>query len=309
MTITTQKPETEVPVVPLRHVGRWVTGALILLAVVTFLWAAAGGRIDYASVPGFLFAPRLLEGLAGTVVLSVASMVAAVVLGTAIALLNLSENPVARWFAIAWIWLFRAIPALVLLLLLYNAALVFPRLTLQVPFAAGPFLDISTNDILTAATAAFVALALNESAYIAEIVRAGITSVDIGQTEASKSIGHTPFQRMSRVIIPQAMRVIVPPMGNNFIGLVKGSSIASVIGFVDLLRGSQIVASYNLLVIELLLAATIWYLIVVAVLTFLQALLERRIHGGSTRINMRKRIGRGLSTPPFMREKTDDPLT
>jgi polar amino acid transport system permease protein len=185
-----------------------------------------------------------------------------------VALLRISRNPVASAFAGAYTWLFRGLPVLLQILLWYNLALIFPTLTLG-------FAEVETNAVMTTFVAAFLGLALNESAYMAEIVRAGLKSVDKGQIEAAQSIGQTPAQRLRRVVLPQAMRVIIPPTGNDFINMLKGTAMASVIGYVELIRAASNISSFNLQVMETLIAAAVWYMVVVSVASVGQHYLER----------------------------------
>ncbi|NUT94784.1 MAG: amino acid ABC transporter permease [Saccharothrix sp.] len=259
----------DLPVVPLRHWGRWVGGALILGLLVALGLALADAQIDYAAVPGFFVHDIMLRGLWNTVVLAVCAQAGAVVLGVGIALLRRSANPVARWFAAGYVWLFRGLPVLLQILLWFNLALVFEHISIPMLFQE------KTNVLITAFVAALLGLGLNESAYMAEIVRAGLNSVDHGQVEAAKAIGMTPVVALRRVVLPQAMRVIIPPTGNNFINMLKGTSMASVIGFLELVHAANNIASRNLQIMETLLAAAAWYMVVVSLASIGQHFLER----------------------------------
>ncbi|RZS43590.1 amino acid ABC transporter membrane protein (PAAT family) [Herbihabitans rhizosphaerae] len=262
------------PVVPLRRWGRWIS-ALIIIALLVLLGIALGNaKIQWNSVPDFLWYRVMAIGLLNTVVLAVLAQASAIVIGVVIALLRLSANPVARWFASGYIWLFRGLPVLLQILIWYNLALVFPMISISLPFG-GHLVHEQTNVLISAFTAALLGLALNESAYMAEIVRAGLTSVSTGQTEAAKSIGMTPATTLRRVVLPQAMRVIIPPTGNDFINMLKGTSMASVIGVTELIHASNNISSHNLLVMETLLAAAVWYMVVVTIASIGQHYLER----------------------------------
>ncbi|MBU3068069.1 amino acid ABC transporter permease [Nocardia sp. NEAU-G5] len=261
--------EAELPIVRLRHWGRWIAAAVILALLVALGIALGNGKIEWARVPDFLWYRVMVTGLVNTIVLAVLSQGVAIVLGVVVALLRRSANPVARWFAAGYIWLFRGLPVLLQILLWYNLALVFPVISIPSLFHA------QTNVLISAFTAAFLGLALNESAYMAEIVRAGLNSVDSGQTEAAKSIGMTPGMTLWRVVLPQAMRVIIPPTGNDFINMLKGTSMASVIGVTELIHAANNISSSNLLVMETLLAAAVWYMVVVTVAGVGQHRLER----------------------------------
>lgn len=298
------------PQVPLKHWGRWIGGAAILILVGLIVVLGAQGDIDYAAIPGYLISPIILEGLVNTIVLAVAAQVTAIVIGVAIALMRVSRNPVASAFAAAYIWLLRGLPVLLQILLWFNLALIFPRIQLGLPWSETMLMDVSTNDLITTFTAAFLGLALNESAYMAEIVRAGLKSVDRGQIEASQSIGQTPAQRMARIVLPQAMRVIIPPTGNDFINMLKGTAMASVIGYTELIRAANNISSFNLQVMETLIAAAIWYMVIVSVASVGQHYLERafdrqdRRPGTPRSGSLLHRVSADLRRIPFVRKSS-----
>jgi polar amino acid transport system permease protein len=209
-------------------------------------------------------------------------MLIGVALGIVIAVMRLAANPVSRLVASGYIWFFRGTPALVQLLFWYNLASLLPRLSLGIPF--GPiFLSAQSNSVMTPLVAALFGLGLNEGAYMAEIVRAGILSVDHGQIEAAHSLGMTPGKTMRRIVLPQAMRVIVPPTGNETIGMLKYTSLASVISLTELLQSTTIIYDRNFLVIPLLVVASLWYLVATTVLSFGQYYLERYYARGGSR--------------------------
>ncbi|WP_434441481.1 amino acid ABC transporter permease [Lentzea sp. E54] len=261
--------QSELTVVPLRHPWRWISGAVILLVIAGLGWSMAEAQIQWDHVPGFFTHPVMLEGLLNTIVLAVAAQGGAILLGVVIALMRLSANPVARWFAVGYIWLFRGLPVLLQILIWFNLALVFQEISIPMLFS------VPTNVVMTAFVAALLGLGLNESAYMAEIVRAGLSSVDEGQTEAAKSIGMTPLTTLRRVVLPQAMRVIIPPTGNNFINMIKGTSMASVIAFLELIHAANNISSRNLEIMETLFAAAAWYLVMVSLASIGQHYLER----------------------------------
>jgi len=231
-----------------------------------------------------------------------------VVIGVVIALMRISKNPVAQVFAVGYTWLFRGLPVLLQILLWYNLALIFPRLQFGIPLTNLTFIDVSTNAVMTTFVAAFLGLALNESAYMAEIVRAGLKSVDKGQIEAAQSICESPMQRMTRIVLPQAMRVIIPPTGNDFINILKGTAMASVIGYLELIKAANNIASFNLQVMETLIAAAIWYMVIVSVASVGQYYLERsfdrqdRRPGGTPNARaMRRKVAADLGRAPLVR--------
>jgi polar amino acid transport system permease protein len=295
----------ELPIVRLRHWGRWISGAVVLGLLALLGVALAQAQIDYGSVPEFLWYRVVLVGLLNTVLLAVIAQGSAIVIGVVIALMRRSVNPVARWFAAAYIWLFRGLPVLLQILIWYNLALVFTYISIPLPFG-GYLLHEQTNVLVTAFVAALLGLALNESAYMAEIVRAGLNSVDGGQAEAAKSIGMGPLLTLRRVVLPQAMRVIIPPTGNDFINMLKGTSIASVIGVTELIHAANNISSNNLLVMETLLAAAIWYMVVVTIAGIGQHYLERSF-GAADRVGSAggawSRAARALRTAPTVRSR------
>ena len=300
------------PQVRLRHWGRWISAVVLVALGITFLYGAAQGDIAYGDIPYYLVSPIILQGLLNTIVLAVVAQVSAIIIGIVIALMRISKNPVAQAFASAYTWLFRGLPVLLQILLWYNLALLFPRLTVGVPFTDVVFLDVSTNDIMTTFVAAFLGLALNESAYMAEIVRAGLKSVDRGQIEAAQSIGETPLQRMGRIVLPQAMRVIIPPTGNDFINMLKGTAMASVIGYMELIKAANNISSFNLQVMETLIAAAIWYMVVVSVASVGQYYLERafdaqdrRPGGRATARALRRKVAADLGRAPLIRSHNE----
>jgi polar amino acid transport system permease protein len=248
----------------------------------------------------FLFNETILEGVRNTVVLAVLAQVAGIVLGVVFAVMRLAKNPVLSTVSWSYIWFFRGTPVLVQLLFWYAAVpQVFATITLAVPFTDVVLFSARTTDVITSFTAAFLGLALNEGAYMAEIVRAGILSVDEGQSEAARALGMTPALNMRRIVLPQAMKVIIPPTGNEFISMLKTTSLASVVIYGELLRRSRDIYSTNLRTLELLLVASVWYLVLTSVATVGQYYLERRFARGAQRSlpptplqRVRRRLGR-----------------
>jgi polar amino acid transport system permease protein len=269
----------EIDIARLRHVrplhyGRLLAAALIAAFAAFIVVSFANGKIDWATAGHYLFWPTVMAGLANTIWISVASMAAGVALGVLCAVARGSPNPVLRGVAILYAWFFRGTPVILQLLVWFNLALVFPRIGIH------GLWEVKTVNVITPVIAAIVGLGLNEGAYVSEIVRGGLLAVDRGQYEAALSIGLSYYRSLRRIIMPQAMRVIIPPLGNNFIGLVKTSSLASIIGFTDLLHNAQDIYYTNVRVIELLSVAGFWYLMVVSVLSALQVLLERHFGKG-----------------------------
>ncbi|PCE22386.1 ABC transporter permease [Paraburkholderia acidicola] len=260
-----------------RHWGRYLSTAIIVAIIGYVVVAFAHGQIEWSYVARFLTARSILTGLANTVVMTILAMALGIVLGVMTAVMRLSSNPVVQTVARGYVWLFRGTPVILQLLLWFNLALVFP--TLGIP---GLF-EFRTVDVMTPFLAALLGLGINQGAYTSEVVRAGMLSVDTGQYEAAKSIGMPRLQALRRVILPQAMRVIVPPIGNELVGMVKLTSLASVIQYAEMLHNAQNIYYANARVMELLIVAAIWYLAVVTVLSLLQTQVERRYARGAGR--------------------------
>jgi polar amino acid transport system permease protein len=264
----------ELTVVPVRHYGRWVLGAVVLALLAWLVLAFARADIDYGVVVQYFTADQILVGVLHTLELTLFSMVVGLVLGVLIAIMRQSASPVLRAVAAGYTWLFRGTPLLVQLLIWFNLSLIFK--TLSVP---GLF-SLPMNQVMTPFVAALVGLSLNEAAYISEIVRGGILSVDHGQREAASAIGMSRATTMRRIVLPQALRVIVPPLGNEFISLLKFSSLAYTISYTELLQSANRIYTANFLVIELLFTASLWYLLLTTIFTVLQQLLESRLSRG-----------------------------
>jgi len=261
-------------VVPQRHWKRWLAVAVIAVLLAGLVRAFAQGQIEWRYVGQFLTAQSILSGLVNTVLMSIGAMALGIALGITAAVMRMSPNPVLQGVAMGYAWLFRGTPVILQLLLWFNLALVFPTMG---------FGDWSwrTVDVMTPAVAALLGLGINQGAYTSEVMRAGMLSVDQGQYEAAKAIGMTRMMSLRRIVFPQAMRVIIPPLGNEFIGMIKLTSLASVIQFAEILHNAQNIYYANSRVIELLIVAGIWYLVVVSILTPGQMLLERHFARGT----------------------------
>ena len=277
---------------PVRHPGRWVAAAALLVLAVMFAHTITvskvhrGGilqhRYEWDVIRRYFTSSEVLDGLIVTLELTVIAMAIGISLGIALAVVRLSPNPLLSGASWLYIWFFRGTPVLVQLLFWYDISYLYPRLTLGIPF--GPaFLHINANTAITPFLAAIFGLGFNEAAYMAEIVRAGIISVDEGQTEAAQALGMSRLQTMRRIVLPQAMRVIVPPTGNETISMLKTSSLASVITVGEVLFKVQTVYARTYQTVPLLMVASIWYLIVTSVLTTGQYYVERHFARGSVR--------------------------
>ena len=273
----------EIKAIPVRHRGRWVAAAFILLLAAVLgnsLWT--NERFHWDIVRHYFFSSRVLHGLVVTLELTAISMAIGIVLGILLAVMRLSPNPLVSTASWIYIWLFRGTPVLVQILLWYNVAALYPRLSLGIPF--GPqFVHVNAATYITPFVAGMLALGLNEGAYMAEIVRAGILSVDEGQVEAAQALGMTPLLTLRRIVLPQAMRVIVPPTGNEFISMLKTSSLATVVTYGELLRRAGDIYATNLQVVPLLVVASIWYLAITSVASVGQYYVERRFGRGRAR--------------------------
>jgi len=276
-------PPEEIKAVPVRHPGRWLAAAAVLVLVAMFVHTLlTNPRFEWNVIGSYLFSNRILEGLAITILLTVVAMAIGIVLGVILAVMRLSANPLLSGTSWVYIWFFRGTPVLVQLLFWYNLAFLFPRISLGVPF--GPsFLHADANSLITPLAAAILGLGLNEGAYMAEIVRAGILSVDHGQVDAAQALGMSRTLTMRRIILPQAMRVIIPPTGNETISMLKTSALASVITVTELLYSVQLIYAVNFKTIPLLIVASIWYLILTSVLTAGQYYIERHYARGAAR--------------------------
>jgi polar amino acid transport system permease protein len=288
----------EIKAIPVRHPGRWVAAAIIVfLGVALGNSMASNPRFEWGIVGNYFTSSRILHGLVVTIELTVTAMAIGIVLGVLLAVMRLSRNPLvsgASWF---YIWLFRGTPVFVQILLWYNIAALYPRFSVGIPF--GPtFAHFTASSVITPFVAGMLALGLNEGAYMAEIVRAGIISVPEGQTDAAHSLGMTRLLTMRRIVLPQAMRVIVPPTGNETISMLKTTSLVSVIAVAELTYSAQLIYSVNYRTIQLLIVASLWYLIVTTVLTIGQFYVERYFGRGATRdlpVTPLQRLRRGLT--------------
>lgn len=288
----------EIPIVPLRKWGRWVSAIIIVGVFVALVLALRHSQIVWADVPKFFGYRTLIDGLFTTVELAIACQGLGIVLGIIIAIMRRSKNPVVSWCAWLYIYIFRGVPALLQLYIWYNLPLAFR--TLGIP---GLF-SVPTLTVMTSFVAALLGLGLNESAYYAEIVRAGFNSVDHGQVEAASSIGMKPSQTMRRVILPQAMRVIIPPTGNDFINMIKGTSLASVVGVQELMLKTLNIYSANFRVMEALMSAALWYMVLVSIASIGQHFIEKKYGGDQSNpssMSLKRTMGRSLNPSRFFR--------
>lgn len=265
-------------VVPLRHPWTWAATVVVALVVAAAGWSVATNpAFEWGVVGEYLFDRQILLGLSRTAVLTVAAMVIGLLLGTVLAMMRLSENRLLSTASWVYIWFFRSVPALVQLIFWYNFGALYSHVTLGIPF--GPTLfSVATNTLITPMFAALAGLGLAQAAYTAEVIRAGISAVPRGQTRAAMALGMRPFTIFRRIVFPQAMRVIIPPVGNEVISMVKNTSLVSVIALAELLYTAQLIYSRTYETIPMLIVASLWYLFVVSILSVGQHALERRFH-------------------------------
>lgn len=278
----TGRPDT-IRAVPVRHPGRWVAVAVIAVLAAMFVHMVFTNKnLEWPVFRKYLFNQIILRGVWMTIKLTFLSMVIGVILGTAAAIMRLSPNPVVSGVAWLYVWLFRGTPLLVQIIFWFAITALFKSLSLGIPF--GPhFASESTLKLIPLFVNALLALSLNEGAYMSEIVRAGILAVDEGQTEAARALGMRRLPIMRRIILPQAMRVIVPPTGNEINSMLKNTSLVSTIGIFELYRSAEAIFNANYQTIPLLLVALAWYLAMTSVLQVGQFYIERYYGRGSTR--------------------------
>ncbi len=269
-----EHPE-ELRIVGKKYIGRWIS-ALLVVAV---LLAAAHSmlnnpRFEWGVIATSFTETSILQGVLMTLKLTAISVILGFAGGTVLALMRLSSNPVLIAVSWSYTWFFRGVPMLVQLFLWYNIAALYPTISLSLPFV-GEVWSASANDLISPFSAAVIALVMHQSAYAAEIVRAGIQSVGNGQIEAARALGYRPAQIFRHTVLPQAMRAILPPAGNEVIGQLKTTAVVSVISLQDVLYSAQIIYQRTYEVIPLLLVATLWYLVMTSLLSIGQHYVER----------------------------------
>jgi polar amino acid transport system permease protein len=269
-------------VVPVRHPGRWVAVAVLaVLAAMLVNSLVRNPRWEWDYVRGYFTFEAILRGILVTLELTVLAMAIGLVGGIILAVMRLSPNPIVSGASWLYTWFFRGTPVLVQLIFWGYISALYPRLGIGIPF--GPNVSAESNTLISTFTAAVLGLGLNEAAYMAEIVRAGLLSVDHGQTEAAQALGMQRMQTLRRIVLPQAMRVIIPPTGNETISMLKTTSLVTVLALGDLLGAASLIYGGNFKYIPLLAVASIWYLIMTSILSVGQYYVERRFARGSSR--------------------------
>lgn len=277
--------ETRVPatagsleLVPRRH-PMWIVEAGLVVAVL--VWAVHGilasGVVQPAVIAEFLISETILQAVWNTLLLATAALVLAFIVGTIVALCQVSRNPVISGAAHSYVYLFRGTPMLVQLLIWFNGVpVIFPQIVIGIPFTDIVFINDSAADVITPFVAALLGIGLAESGYMAEIIRGGMLAVDRGQLDAARAIGMTELGTRYRIVLPQTFRLIVPATGNQYVSLLKGASLASVIGYFEIVRVTTDIYSSNFRVMELLVVGAFWYLMLTGMATLLQQFIERR---------------------------------
>lgn len=264
--------------------GRWASWIVALILASNFLWlVATNPNFEWKVVLQWFTEESVLKGLEITLGLTVVSMIFGTGLGLLLAVWRLSENRLLSGIASLYIWFFRGTPLLVQLIFWYNLSTLFPTLSLTLPWTSVTWASWNTNDLITPLTAAIAGLALNEAAYMAEIIRAGLLSVDNGQVETTQAFGMSRSRALRRIIIPQAMRAIIPPSGNQLISMIKATSLVSVIAMGDLLYSVQAIYNRTFEIIPMLMVAVIWYLLITSILNVGQSAIERYYARGTRR--------------------------
>ena len=262
-------------VVPQRQYGIWIgTAAALVLAALIIRAFAVNPAFDWSTAYNYILHPPILRGLGTTLLLTVLIMAVAIVVGTVVAIMRVSPSPILRAFAGVYVWFFRGVPALIQLIFWFNLSLLVREISLTLPYF-GTIFSVRTNDVMTPFLSAVVALSLCEAGYMAEIIRAGIKSVPSGQAEAASALGMPYGKILKRITLPQAMRFVVPPTGNEAINLLKMTSLVTFIAVDDLFYSAQSIYARTFETIPLLIVVAFWYLAVVSIMSVGQHFLER----------------------------------
>ncbi|WP_254960437.1 MULTISPECIES: amino acid ABC transporter permease [unclassified Cyanobium] len=250
--------------------------AQVLISVIT------NPRFRWDIVGEYLFSDIILSGVRLTIGLTLIAQLLGIVVGVGLAVMRLSPNPTVARCAWVYLWFFRGTPLLVQLIFWYNISALYPEFTIGLPFLE-PFVSFNANALITPLAVAILGLGLNEGAYMAEIVRGGILGVDSGQSQAAKALGMTHSQTLRRIVLPQALRLILPPTGNQTILMLKTTSLVSILALADLLYSAQSIYTRTFQTIPLLIVVSLWYITITSVLTVGQSILEQKLSNGSPR--------------------------
>jgi polar amino acid transport system permease protein len=275
-------PPEEIRAIPVRHPGRWLAGAVVAFIAVSVASAGATDKnFQWSVVRQYVTEHTVIEGLYLTLELTAGAMAIGILGGIVLAVMRLSPNPLVRGLAWAYLWFFRGTPVYVQIFFWFFISALFPTIAFGLPFGGPQLFHVNLTPLISGVVAGLLALGLNEAAYFSEIVRAGIISVDDGQTEAAQALGMTRLLSIRRIVLPQAMRVIIPPAGNETISMLKTSSLVSAIAVPELFYSVQIIYARTYQTIPLLIVACIWYLIVTTILSIGQYYVERHYARGT----------------------------
>ncbi len=275
--MTTPPDPTKLVVVRPFPWRRLVESAIvILLLVLIFYRIITSGVVNGSIISRYIFSPTIMAAVWNTLWLATLGTVIALVLGIVVALMRVSQNRVLSWVATGYVFFFRGTPMLIQLLFWFNAMpVIMRRITIEIPFINYTLMDVPTISVITPFVAALVGLSLAETGYMAEVVRSGMLGVDRGQRDAARALGVPDDKIMWRIVIPQGLRIVMPSIGNQYIMMLKNTSLAMVIGYAELLRRTSDIYSVNFRVMELLVVATFWYLLLTSLVSVLQQLLEK----------------------------------
>ena len=287
-------PPEAIKAIPVRHPARWIATVVVgVLAAMFVNMLLTNGAFEWRFMFDNMFKPPVLEGVRTSLLLTVFAMIIGVGLGVVIAVMRLSPNPIVSGAAWAYTWFFRAVPRIVLAILFGNLGILYPKFWLGLPFDRqvfdflglsgidGRIFGVDARTIGAGFAAGLLALALSEAAYMAEIVRAGMLSIDPGQTEAAQALGMGRLATLRRIVLPQAMRVIVPPTGNETIAMLKDTALVAFVPVTnELFFQLQAIGSRTFKLFPMLVAACLWYLAMTSVLMVAQYFVERRFSRG-----------------------------
>ena len=271
----------DVVAVPLRHPWRWVSASVLITLLFLFIYSLwSSPNVNHDVINKYIFDGKVMAAALLTVTLTIISMTIGTVLAIVLAIMRLSSNPVLKVISTGYVGFFRGTPLLLQIVFWGYLGIIYPTIDLGIPFTDIIWWSEKTSLVFTSLVAGIISLSLNEAAYAAEIVRAGILSVDAGQAEAAKSLGMSSGYTLRKIVLPQAMRVIIPPMGNEFISMLKNTSLLQVVAVMELYARTSQISSQNLAQVELLVVAGFWYLVMTTVLSFPQNYLEKKYGRG-----------------------------
>ncbi|WP_330287776.1 amino acid ABC transporter permease [Streptomyces sp. NBC_00576] len=270
-------------VVPVRHYARWAAAVAVIVLIAQFAHGLVTNPVwEWGVFRDYVLSETIVQAVGVTLQLTAYATVLGFLLGTALAFMRLSRSPVLQTVAWTYIWIFRSIPMIVQLVFWFNLGALYDRLGIGIPF--GPvFWSIDSNTLIGTIGAAIIGLTLHQAAYAAEIVRGGVIAVDQGQLEAAAALGIPRLRQIRRIVLPQAMRAILPTAGNEIVGLLKGTSVVYVMAISELFYQAQVIYGRNGRVIPLLLVATAWYVVLTSLLTVAQYYVERHYARGANR--------------------------